>query len=98
MEFARVFGLSSNSVCVKLLTVYESLTGFSQIDLAGVFARVNSQTSIKILAVFVCLFVCLFVRLFVCLLLTFFPKEYPSNVIVGGLCGESYLSPHLVCA
>ena len=41
-----------HSVCVKLLTVYESLTGFSQINLASVFKRVDSQTRIKILALY----------------------------------------------
>ena len=38
------------SLCVKLLTVYESLTGFSQINLAHIFERLDSHTLIKMLA------------------------------------------------
>ena len=39
-----------HSVCAKLLTVNNKLTGFSQINLAWIFARVDSQTHVKILA------------------------------------------------
>ena len=39
-----------HSVCVKLLTIYESLSGFLQINLALVFVRVDSRTGVKILA------------------------------------------------
>ena len=42
-----------HSVSMKLLTVYESLTGFSQINLARVFVKEDSRTYIKILALFV---------------------------------------------
>ena len=37
-----------HSVCVNLLTVYESLTGFAQINLVRVFARVDSRTLVEI--------------------------------------------------
>ena len=38
-----------HSVCVKILTGYESLSGFSQINLARVFVRVDSRTRVEIL-------------------------------------------------
>ena len=53
------------SLC-KTLTVYQSLTGFSQINLGWVFVRVDFRTRVKLLALsplqffFLFLFVCLF--------------------------------------